>query len=133
MPGGLTSTEGFVSLAEAIAVGLEAVGIVIILIGASVSTVCLGRSLLRRESFESAAHAYRNTLGRTILLGLELLVAADIVGTVVVAPTFTNVGVLALIIAVRTFLSFALEVEINGHLPWQRTSLMGSPGKQGAA
>ena len=132
MPGVLMSTEGFVSLAETIAVGLEAVGIVIILIGASVSTVGLGCSLLRRESFESAAHAYRNTLGRTILLGLELLVAADIVGTVVVAPTFTNVGVLALIIAVRTFLSFALEVEINGHWPWQRTSLMGGPDKQGA-
>jgi len=132
MLGVLTSREGFLAIAEAIAVGLEAIGILIIVIGASMSTVAFGRALLRRDSFESAAHAYRNTLGRTILLGLELLVAADIVGTVVVAPTFTNVGVLALIIAVRTFLSFALEVEINGHWPWQRTSLIGEPNKQGS-
>lgn len=62
---------------------------------------------------------------RAIAVGLELLVAADIVGTVVVAPTIPTVGVLALIIAVRTFLSFVLEVEINGHWPWQRTSLIG--------
>ena len=129
MLGFLTSREGFLTIAEAIAVGLEAIGILIIVIGASMSTVAFGRALFRRDTFESAAHAYRNTLGRTILLGLELLVAADIVGTVVVAPTFTNVGVLALIIAVRTFLSFALEVEINGHWPWQRTSLIGEPKK----
>jgi len=125
MVGLLESRDSFLVLAEAIAVGLEGIGIFIIVVGASISTVGLGRALLRRESFEAAAHGCRNTLGRTILLSLELLVAADIVGTVVVAPTFTNVGVLALIIAVRTFLSFALEVEINGHWPWQRTSLVG--------
>ena len=130
MLGTLALRGGFLALAEAIAVGLEAIGILIIVVGASLSTVTFGRALLQRASFESAAHAYRNTLGRTILLGLELLVAADIVGTVVVAPTFTNVGVLALIIAVRTFLSFALEVEINGHWPWQRTSLIGEPSQQ---
>lgn len=75
-------------------------------------------------------HAYRNTLGLTTLLGLKLFFAADIVGTVVVAPTFTNAGVLALIIVARTFLSFALEVEINGHWPGQRTSLLGDAGQQ---
>lgn len=123
----------FLALAEAMAIGLEAIGVLIIVVGATLSTVTFGRSLLRHTSFESAAHAYRNTLGRTILLGLELLVAADIVGTVVVAPTFTNVGVLALIIAVRTFLSFALEVEINGHWPWQRTSLIGDTNQKSSA
>ena len=84
-----------------------------------------GRSLPQRASFESALHASRNTP-----LGLELLVAADIVGAVVVAPTFTNVGVLALIILVQAFLSFALEVEVNGHWLWQRTSLLGDAGQQ---
>ena len=54
---------------------------------------------------------------------IDFDVAADIVGTVVVDPTFANVVVLALIISIRTFLSFALEVEINGHWPWQRTAL----------
>jgi uncharacterized membrane protein len=117
--------DSFLASAEAIAIGLEAVAVFIIVIGATLSTVAFTRALLLRSPFEDAAHAYRNTLGSTILVGLELLVAADIVGTVVVAPTFTNVGVLALIIAVRTFLSFALEVEINGHWPWQRTSLVG--------
>ena len=123
----LTFNENFLAGAEAIATGLEAIGILIIVVGATVSTLAFTRSLLLRAPFDDAAHAYRNTLGSTILLSLELLVAADIVGTVVVAPTFTNVGVLALIIAVRTFLSFALEVEINGHWPWQRTSLVGTP------
>lgn len=130
MLGTLTLHGGFLALAEAIAVCLEAVGILIIVVGATLSTIAFGRDLILRTGFESAAHAYRNTLGRTILLSLELLVAADIVGTVVVAPTFENVGVLALIIAVRTFLSFALEVEINGHWPWQRTSLMSGANKQ---
>ena len=117
--------DGFLASAEAIAIGLEAIAVLIIVVGTTLSTVAFTRALLLRSPIEDAAHAYRNTLGSTILLGLELLVAADIVGTVVVAPTFTNVGVLALIIAVRTFLSFALEVEINGHWPWQRTSLIG--------
>lgn len=129
----LTLHGGFLALADAIAVGLEAIGVFIIVIGASVSTISFVCDLVHRVSFESASHAYRNTLGRTILLGLELLVAADIVGTVVVAPTFTNVGVLALIIVVRTFLSFALEVEINGHWPWQRTSLIGELNQKGSA
>ena len=133
MLGILTLRGSFLALAETVAIGLEAIAVLIIVVGATLSTVTFGRSLLRRASLESAAHAYRNTLGRTILLGLELLVAADIVGTVVVAPTFTNVGVLALIIAVRTFLSFALEVEINGHWPWQRTTLIGDTNQKSSA
>lgn len=128
-----TPRGSFLALAEVIAVGLETIGVLIIVVGAALSTVTFARALLRHASFESAAHAYRNTLGRTILLSLELLVAADIVGTVVVAPTFTNVGVLALIIAVRTFLSFVLEVEINGHWPWQRTSLIGDSSERRSA
>jgi uncharacterized membrane protein len=62
----------------------------------------------------------RQSLGRVILLGLELLVAADIIRTVATSPTFTSVGVLGLIVVIRTFLSYSLEVEINGRWPWQR-------------
>ena len=65
---------------------------------------------------------YRQALGRAILLGLELLVAADIIGTVAVRPTLETVGVLALIVLVRTFLSFTLELELTGLWPWQKRS-----------
>ena len=58
--------------------------------------------------------------GRAILLGLELLVIADIIGTVAIEPTLQNLGVLALIVAIRTLLSFALELEVSGRWPWQR-------------
>ena len=63
---------------------------------------------------------YRQLLGRSILLGLELLVAADIIRTVAVTPTFESVGVLAIIVLIRTFLSFSLELEITGRWPWQK-------------
>ena len=63
---------------------------------------------------------YGQLLGRSILLGLELLVAADIIRTVAVTPTFTSVGVLAVIVVIRTFLSFSLELEITGRWPWQK-------------
>jgi uncharacterized membrane protein len=59
-------------------------------------------------------------LGRSILLGLEFLVAADIIRTVAIEPTFYNVGVLALLVIIRTFLSFALGLEITGRWPWQK-------------
>ncbi len=103
--------------------GIEAVGILIIVSGAVVASVVFMRHVFRRMPLGQSFHSYRGNLGRAVLLALEFLVAADIVGTVVVDPTFANVGVLALIIAIRTFLSLALEVEISGHWPWQRTAL----------
>ena len=63
---------------------------------------------------------FRQQLGRSILLGLELLVAADIIRTVAVTPTLSSVSVLALIVLIRTFLSFSLELEITGRWPWQK-------------
>ena len=63
--------------------------------------------------------SYRQLLGRSILLGLELLVAADIIRSVAITPTFESVGVLAIIVLIRTFLSFSLELEISGRWPWQ--------------
>ena len=70
----------------------------------------------------SVYRSYRQLLGRSILLGLELLVAADIIRTVAVTPTFESVGVLAIIVLIRTFLSFSLELEITGRWPWQKAS-----------
>ena len=63
---------------------------------------------------------YRQDLGRAILLGLEVLVAADIIGTVALTPTMNSVIVLAMIVAIRTFLSWSLALELEGHWPWQR-------------
>ncbi|MDW7772574.1 MAG: DUF1622 domain-containing protein [Desulfobulbaceae bacterium] len=68
---------------------------------------------------ESIYQELRERLGRGILLGLEFLIAADIIHTVAVELTFETVGVLAIVVLIRTFLSFALEVELNGRWPWQ--------------
>jgi uncharacterized membrane protein len=63
---------------------------------------------------------FRQQLGRSILLGLELLVATDIIRTVAAAPTLASIAVLSGIVLIRTFLSFSLELEINGRWPWQK-------------
>jgi len=81
------------------------------------------RGLLAGRSAQESYQQYRVDLGGAILLGLEFLVVADIVGTVAIDPTFRNLGVLALIVLVRTALSFAPEVEVYGHWPWRTTDL----------
>ena len=75
--------------------------------------------LLKGAESETIFRQLRERLGRGILLGLEFLVAADIIHTVAVELTFTTVGVLAIIVLIRTFLSFTLEVELTGRWPWQ--------------
>jgi uncharacterized membrane protein len=98
---------------------LELAGIAATLLGALVATLVATRRLLAGGALLMEVYqSYRRQLSQGILLGLEFLVAADIIGTVVVEPTFRSVGVLALIVAIRTFLSFALEVEIAGRWPW---------------
>jgi len=68
----------------------------------------------------------RQAFGGTLLLGLEVLVAADLLRTVAVAPSLTNVLVLGLIVVIRTFLSFSLETEIEGIAPWRRATISGA-------
>jgi uncharacterized membrane protein len=99
--------------------GLETIGVVVIVLGAVIATLLFFRDGLPGE-WETAFRGYRANLGRGILLGLEFLVAADIIGTVAITPTFQSLAVLAAIIAIRTVLSVALEVEIEGHWPWRR-------------
>jgi uncharacterized membrane protein len=99
---------------------VEIVGVAVLLLGALLAAATFARRLLRGASFEDAYHALRADLGRAILLGLELLVIADIIGTVAIEPTLQNLGVLAVIVAIRTALSFALELEVSGRWPWQR-------------
>ena len=103
---------------EAVAQLIDIAGVAVIVIGLLYATLrYLGRL---RDGGEDVFRGYRQQIGRAILLGLEFLVAADIIRTVAVAPTFRGVGVLAVIVAVRTFLSFTLEVELEGRWPWQK-------------
>jgi uncharacterized membrane protein len=99
---------------------VELAGVAVLLLGALFAAGAFARRLARRAAFESAYHSLRADLGRAILLGLELLVIADIIGTVAIEPTLQNLSVLAVIVAIRTFLSFALELEVSGRWPWQK-------------
>jgi uncharacterized membrane protein len=101
-----------------VALWIEAAGVAVIVIGGLVATALFLRAGV--AGWEQAFKQYRANLGRAILLGLEMLVAADIIGTVAVEPTLESVAVLAGIVLIRTFLSFSLEVEIEGRWPWRR-------------
>ena len=82
-----------------------------------------GLALAGGRGGEEGYRIVRTVFGRSILLGLEFLVAADIIRTVAVQPSLQNVAVLGLIVLIRTFLSFSLEVEIDGRWPWRRAGL----------
>lgn len=114
--------ETFRDLAEAVAQGIDLAGIAVIVAGLLVATVLYLQGAIGRPAAPDAYRDFRQRVGKSILLGLEFLVAADIIRTVAVSPTFRGVGVLAIIVAVRTFLSFALEVELNGRWPWRRAA-----------
>jgi uncharacterized membrane protein len=77
----------------------------------------------RADAYQSA----RRNVGRSILLGLEILIIADIVLTVTIDPTLQNAAILGIIVLVRTFLSFSLEIELEGTLPWRRRASGASP------
>jgi uncharacterized membrane protein len=100
--------------------GIEWVGIAIMVVGAAAALLAFIRQALRRADKERRIADFRSDLGRSILLGLEFLVAADIINTVAIEPTLDSLAVLAGIVLIRTFLSFSLEVEIEGRWPWQR-------------
>jgi uncharacterized membrane protein len=112
------------TFAEWVAAGLELAGVLVLLVGVAVTSALYLRSGLRAgpPGWAEAFRPYRANLGRAILLGLELLVAADIVHTVAAPVTLETVGALGLIVLIRTVLSLSLEVEIEGRWPWQRGS-----------
>jgi uncharacterized membrane protein len=102
---------------------VDAVGVFVIVAGAILAT---GRFLVKRHGLASKSYRlYRQDLGRAILLGLEFLIAGDIIRTVVVAPTLENIVILGLIVLIRTFLSMALQLEVEGRWPWQRAEEAG--------
>ena len=109
-----------------VAQGFEALGAGILVLGVIWSFV-LGAVAWRRSGQSAQAYlVLRQAFGGALLLGLEVLVAADLVRTVVVAPTLDNVLVLGLIVVIRTFLSFSLETEIEGAAPWRRAAISGA-------
>jgi len=97
---------------------IEAVGVFVIILGTCVSSVAFIRTYKRLPE-GIAYRTYRRQLGRSIILGLEFLIAGDIIRTVVVADTLENVAVLGLIILIRSFLSVTLHLEVEGRWPWQ--------------
>ncbi len=108
---------------ELIGSAFELAGVAVLVIGSVLAFVRSIVSLIRHRDGPAAYRHLRLYLGRSIVVGLELLIAADIIRSVAIDPTFTSVGVLGLIVLVRTFLSWSLEVEINGEWPWQRYRL----------
>ena len=104
---------------------IDALGVAAIVLGAAVAGVAAVGRLRRREG--DVYVQFRQALGRSILLGLELLVAADIIRTVATTPTLASVSVLAAIVLIRTFLSWSLELEISGQWPWQKRASASSP------
>lgn len=118
----------FQQIIELVGEIVDGAGVAAIVIGAVVSTViAVGHVLQKRPVYS----AYRRWLGRSILLGLELLVAADIIRTVAITPTLDSVVVLGLIVLIRTFLSFSLELEITGRWPWQKNTAANAGGGPG--
>ena len=109
---------------------IELIGVAIISIGALVTLVQFAVATARGTKVEEAVAMLRSNLGRAILVGLELLVAADIIHTVLVELTLESVAALAGIVIIRTLLSFSLEAEIDGQWPWQRGQQRPSKAKQ---
>lgn len=111
----------FVETIERLGQVMEGAGVAIIVVGAAIATTLFLYQMRRGGPVDDAYTRYRRALGRSILLGLEFLVAGDIIRTVAIAPTFRSVGILAIIVAIRTFLSLELELEIEGRWPWQKS------------
>lgn len=114
----MVESAAFESLMQGVVVFFEAVGVAVILGG---FVLAVYRAVQQwRATGTGAFETLRATFGRSILLGLEILIAADLVRTITVELTFYNLGVLAALIGIRTILSLSLEVEIDGEWPWRR-------------
>src|SRR5687768_12875883 len=98
---------------------IDFAGVAIIALGALIGVILCIQDLLRQERAVNTYRHLRTFLGRSLLLGLEFLVAGGIIKTVAIEPTFDSVIVLAIIVAVRTVLSLSIDVEIDGRWPWQ--------------
>ncbi len=122
------SGETFSAFMDHVAQGFEALGAAVLVVGIVWSFVLAVVAWRRSGQAGQGYVTLRAAFGGTLLLGLEVLVAADLVRTVAVAPTLDNVLVLGLIVLIRTVLSFSLETEIEGVAPWRRAQMSGIGG-----
>jgi uncharacterized membrane protein len=111
--------EAMLSWVEYAAAGVEFLAVAIIVVAILMATVSYLSKIALRQADRGTYNDYRHKVGRALLLGLEILVAADIIRTVVLEPTLANVLVLGLLVLIRTFLSWALVLEIEERWPWQ--------------
>ena len=111
-----------------VAQAFEIIGVGVIAVGFLVAVVLAARSLATTRDGRAAFTTLRDAFGLVILLGLEVLIAADLVRTVTTTPTLTDAIVLAIIVLIRTVLSFSLQIEIDGVAPWRR-ALLPAPGQ----
>ena len=103
----------------AIGEAIDVAGVVVIAAGVVIGVALFARDLMRQTPVRNAYKRLRTFMGRSLLLGLEFLVAGDIIKTVAIEPTRESVIVLAVIVLVRTVLSLSIDVEIDGRWPWQ--------------
>lgn len=103
---------------------IDAVGVVVIVVGIVVSALGSASRVVRHQA--GIYRQFRQQFGRALLLGLELLVAADLIRTIAAELSLTGVIILAIIVLIRTLLSFSLEVELNGRWPWQQGRTAGN-------
>ena len=114
------SEEAVFTWIELASIAIEVLAVVIIFTAVAFGTIrYLYQILLVRKNYDQHFKQYKHGLGKSLLLGLEILVAADVVRTVALEPTFENVLTLGLLVLIRTFLSWSLVVEIEGHWPWK--------------
>lgn len=125
-PTHLRTQMNFDELMELVVHGFEAAGVVVLVLG-SVAAALKAVLSYRRSGWKITYEEARRNVGRAILLGLEFLIVADIVLTITVDPTLESAMALGLIVLVRTFLSFSLEVELEGSLPWRRAPSTARP------
>jgi uncharacterized membrane protein len=111
------------SFFESASIAFEVLGVAAIVIGAIVAFLASARILVRDRDGMGAYDAIKRIFGRSVLMGLEILVAADIIRTVAVDPTLDNLYVLGLLVLIRTFLSWSLDVELEGMWPWRRYAI----------
>ncbi len=122
----------FEPLMEAAVRGFELVGVLLLFAGLVWAAAMAVVALRRGEAGRTAYRMFREVFGGSILLSLEVLVAADLIRTVAIATTLENVVVLGLIVVIRTTLSFSLEIEIEGVVPWRRAMVSGATVVSGA-
>ena len=113
------AVEGILSWVEYAATGMELLAVAIIVVVILFATVAYLLKIMARQADNTTYNDFRHSVGRALLLGLEILVAADIIRTVVLEPTLNNVLVLGLLVLIRTFLSWSLVLEIEERWPWQ--------------